>query len=149
MGCLCGVKASSGRPNICDLIQIESSRYMLRGTEETTAAGVPLLCHNAMAGLLELEPAAAPATVLGTESTGRERRARAFHFGDFEHVRRRSFRPRDSHGRGARSSSSSAQVWEVGMGTTGCVELVVEKLLGPYLGAEWLRERVDGRGLVS
>jgi len=44
---------------------------MLRGTEETTAAGVPLLCHNAMAGLLELEPAAAPATVLGTESTGR------------------------------------------------------------------------------
>ena len=31
----------------------------------------------------------------------------------------------------------------------GCVELVVEKLLGPYLGAEWLRERVDGRGLVS
>ena len=119
VGCLCGVKASSGRPNICDLIQIESSRYMLRGTEETTAAGVPLFCHNAMAGLLELEPAAAPATVLGTESTGRERRARAFHFGDFEHVRRRSFRPRDSHGRGARSSSSSAQVWEVGMGTMG------------------------------
>jgi len=35
------------------------------------------------------------------------------------------------------------------MGTMGCVELVVEKLLGPYLGAEWLRERVDGRGLVS
>ena len=62
---------------------------------------------------------AARAIIRETEYTGRERRARAFHFGDFEHVRRRSFRPRDSHGRGARSSSSSAQVWEVGMGTMG------------------------------
>ena len=42
------------------------------------------------------------------------------------------------------------------MGTTGCVELVVEKLLGPYLGAEWLRRRVaqgegrwPGLGFVS
>ena len=87
MGCLCGVKASSGRPNICDLIQIESSRYMLRGTEETTAARVLLLCHNAMAGLLGLEPAAAPATVLESESTGREMRARGFYFGKSGHGR--------------------------------------------------------------
>jgi len=35
------------------------------------------------------------------------------------------------------------------MGTMGCVELVVEKLLGSHLGAEWFRERVDGWDLVS
>ena len=35
------------------------------------------------------------------------------------------------------------------MGTMGCVELVVEKLLGSHLGAEWFREKVDGWGLVS
>ena len=40
-----------------------------------------LLCWDAMAEWLELGPAAAPATVLGSESTGRERRARGFYFG--------------------------------------------------------------------
>jgi len=38
-----------------------------------------------MAGVLELEPAAAPATVLESEGTGRERRARGFYFGDSGH----------------------------------------------------------------
>ena len=35
--------------------------------------------------MLELEPAAAPATVLESEGTGRERRARGFYFGDSGH----------------------------------------------------------------
>ena len=72
---VCGVNASFGLdgPTSVILIQIESSPHVLRGTEETTAARVLLLCLNAMAGLLELEPAAAPATVLESESTGRER----------------------------------------------------------------------------
>ena len=45
---------------------------------------------SAMAGVLELEPAAAPATVLESEGTGRERRARGFYFGDSGHGKRRS-----------------------------------------------------------
>ena len=44
----------------------------------------------AMAGLLQLEPAAAPATVLESEGTGRERRARGFYFGDSGHGKQRS-----------------------------------------------------------
>ena len=86
---VCGVNASFGLdgPTSVILIQIESSPHVLRGTEETTAAHVLLLCHNAMAGLLELEPAAAPATVLESESTGRERRARGFYFGKSGHGR--------------------------------------------------------------
>jgi len=46
-----------------------------------------LLCWDAMAEWLELGPAAAPATVLGSESTGRERRARGFYFGKPGHGR--------------------------------------------------------------
>ena len=45
---------------------------------------------SAMAGVLELEPAAVPATVLESEGTGRERRARGFYFGDSGHGKRRS-----------------------------------------------------------
>ena len=86
---VCGVNASFGLdgPTSVILIQIESSPHVLRGTEETTAARVLLLCHNAMAGLLELKPAAAPATVLESESTGRERRMRGFRSGDSGHER--------------------------------------------------------------
>ena len=43
-----------------------------------------------MSGVLELEPAAAPASVLESEGMGRERRVRGFHFGDFGHRKRRS-----------------------------------------------------------
>ena len=42
-----------------------------------------------------------------------------------------------------------AKLLQIGMGTMGCVELVVEKLLGSHLGAEWFREKVDGWDLVS
>jgi len=45
---------------------------------------------SAMAGVLELEPVAVPATVLESEGTGRERRARGFWFDSFEHVKRKS-----------------------------------------------------------
>ena len=80
---------------------------------------------------------------------GRKRRARGFLFDSFEHERRRSAPAAWQPWPWVSSSWSSAQVGEDGMGTMGCVELVVEKLLGPYLGADWLGERVDGRGLVS
>ena len=43
-----------------------------------------------MSGVLELEPVAAPATVLKSEGMGRERWVRGFHFGDFGHRKRRS-----------------------------------------------------------
>ena len=43
-----------------------------------------------MSGVLELEPAAASATVLESEGMGRERRVRGFHFGDFGHRKWRS-----------------------------------------------------------
>ena len=43
-----------------------------------------------MSGVLELELAAAPATVLESEGMGREMRVRGFHFGDFGHRKRRS-----------------------------------------------------------
>ena len=49
---------------------------------------VPVL-SAAMAGQLELEPVAAPATVFESESMGRERRVRGFHFGDFGHGKRK------------------------------------------------------------
>ena len=41
-----------------------------------------------MVGQLELEPVAAPDTVLESEGTGREGRARGFYFGDSGHGRR-------------------------------------------------------------
>ena len=88
---VCGVNASFGLdgPTFVILIQMESSPHVLRGTEETTAARLLLLCHNAMVGLLEFEPAAAPATVLESEIMGRERRARGFYFGKSGHGRLR------------------------------------------------------------
>ena len=43
-----------------------------------------------MAGVPELEPAAAPATVLESEGTGREGRVRGFYFGDSGHGKQRS-----------------------------------------------------------
>ena len=43
-----------------------------------------------MAGLLELELAGAPDTVLESEGMGRERRVRRFHFGDSGQGRGRS-----------------------------------------------------------
>ena len=43
-----------------------------------------------MSVAFELEPAAAPATILKSEGMGRERRVRRFHFGDFGHRKRRS-----------------------------------------------------------
>jgi len=88
---VCGVNASFwlDGPTSVILIQMESSPHVLRGTEETTAARLLLLCHNAMVGLLEFEPAAAPATILESESTGRERRARGFYFGDSGHGKQR------------------------------------------------------------
>ena len=62
----------------------------------------------------EFKPAAAPATVLEPEGTGRQRRARGFHFGDSGHGRRRpvpaAWQPWPSF----TSSSSSTQErgWE-------------------------------------
>jgi len=53
-----------------------------------------------MAGVLELEPAAAPATVLESEGTGTERRARLFYFGDPDMGNEGRVRLRGSHGRG-------------------------------------------------
>ena len=70
------------------LTQIESCRHMLRGTEETTAARVLLFCHNTMAAgssSLSFSRTALPATVLESESMGRERRERGFHFGGSGH----------------------------------------------------------------
>ena len=70
------------------LTQIESCRHMLRGTEETTAARVLLLCHNAMAAgssSRSFSRTSFPATVLESESMGRERRERGFHFGGSGH----------------------------------------------------------------
>ena len=46
-----------------------------------------LLSCNAMAGPLELETGAAPATVLESEGMGRERMARGFRFGDSRYGR--------------------------------------------------------------
>ena len=77
----------AGQPNIRDFNSYRIKPTRARAIEETTAARVLLLCHNAMAGLLELEPAAALATVLESESTGRERRVRGFYFGKSEHGR--------------------------------------------------------------
>ena len=48
-----------------------------------------------MAELLELKPAAAPATVLESEDTGRERRARGFDIGA---SRRGLLRKKEGHG---------------------------------------------------
>ena len=86
---LCGVSASFGLdgPTLI-LTQIESCQHMLRGTEETTAARVLLLCHNAMAAgpsSRSFSRTALPATVLESESMGRERRERVFHFGGSGH----------------------------------------------------------------
>ena len=55
--------------------------------------GLSSLCSSvqpAVARLLELEPAAPPATVLESESMGRERRVRGFHFDVFGHGKRKS-----------------------------------------------------------
>ena len=63
---------------------------MLSRQQSSRAARVLLPGHDAMSGVLELEPAAAPATILKSEGMGRERRVRGFHFGDFGHRKRRS-----------------------------------------------------------
>ena len=60
----------------------------------------------------------------------RERRVRGFLFDSFEPERRRSAPAAWQPWPWFSSSWSSAQVGEVGMGTIGCMELVVEKLLG-------------------
>ena len=87
---VCGVNASFGLdgPTSVILIQMESSPHVLRGTEETTAARVLLLCHNAMAAgpsSRSFSRTALPATVLESESMERERRERGFHFGGSGH----------------------------------------------------------------
>ena len=60
------------------------------GSREARRCSCSSSLSSAMAGVLELEPAAAPATVLESEGTGRERRARGFYFGDSGHGKRRS-----------------------------------------------------------
>ena len=63
---------------------------MLSRQQSSRADRVLLPGHDAMSGVLELEPAAAPASVLESEGMGRERRVRGFHFGEFGHRKRRS-----------------------------------------------------------
>ena len=76
-------------PATVRLVHKEPSPFVLRRMNRGgTIAGRVLPREDAMAEPLELKPAAAPATVLESEDTGRERWVRGFYLGDSWHGRR-------------------------------------------------------------